>query len=70
MTIVFHAMVYGRFIERQSNLRRKKLHRMNQGSNFLGGAFNKVPYLKPLGGFKVDSACHTSEVNKMSTRNF
>ena len=25
---------------------------------------------KPLGGSKVDSAFHPSEVNKMSTRNF
>ena len=55
MTIVFHARVYGRFIEIQSNLRRKKLHRMNQGSNFLGGTFSKVRYLKPLGGFKVEA---------------
>ena len=35
MTTVFHTWVYGRFIETQSNLRRKKLHRMNQSSNFI-----------------------------------
>ena len=29
MTTVFHTWAYGRFIEIQSNLRRKKLHRMN-----------------------------------------
>ena len=29
-----------------------------------------VPYSKPLGGSKVDSAFHPSEVGKMSTRNF
>ena len=40
MTAVFHTWPYGRFIEIQSNLRRKKLHRMNQGSNFLGGSFS------------------------------
>ena len=40
MTTVFHAWPYGRFIEIQSNLRRKKLHRTNQGSNFLGGSFS------------------------------
>ena len=40
MTTVFHAWLYGRFIEIQSNLRRKKLHRTNQGSNFLGGSFS------------------------------
>ena len=28
------------------------------------------PCSKPLGGSKVDSAIHTSEVDKMSTRNF
>ena len=31
---------YGRFVEIHSNLRRKKHHKMNQGSNFLGGSFN------------------------------
>ena len=37
---VFHVWVYGRFIEIQSNLRRKKCHRTYQGSNFLGGSFS------------------------------
>ena len=36
MTAVSHTRPYGRFIEIQSNLRRKTLHRANQGSNFLG----------------------------------
>ena len=40
MTTVFHARSYGRFIEIQSNLRRKKPHRTNQGSNFVGGSFS------------------------------
>ena len=40
MTTVFHTWLCGRFIEIQSNLRRKKLHRMNQGSNFLAGSFS------------------------------
>ena len=40
MTTVFHARMYGRFIEIQSNLRKVKLHGMNQGSNFLGGNFS------------------------------
>ena len=39
MTTVFHAWLYGRFIGIQSNLRRKSLHRTNQGSNCLGGSF-------------------------------
>ena len=38
MTTPFHARVYGRFIELQSNLMRKKLYRTNQGSNFLAGS--------------------------------
>ena len=29
-----------------------------------------VPCSKPLGGSKVDSAFHPSEIDKMSTRNF
>ena len=33
MTTVFHTWSYGRFIEIQSNLRRKRLHRTNQGSS-------------------------------------
>ena len=40
MTTVFHAWPHGRFIEIQSNLRRKKLHKTNQSSNFLGGGFS------------------------------
>ena len=40
MTTVFHAWPYSRFIEIQSNLRRKKLHRTNQGCNSLGGSFS------------------------------
>ena len=39
MTRVFHAWPYGRFTEIKSNLRRKKLHIMNQSSNFLGNSF-------------------------------
>ena len=40
MTKVFYAWLYGRFIEMQSSLRRKKPHRTNQGSNFFGGTFS------------------------------
>ena len=40
ITALLHAWAYGRFIEIQRNLRRKKLHRTNQGSNFLGGSFS------------------------------
>ena len=37
---IFHTWAYGRFIEIEGNLRRKKLHRTNKGSNFLGGSFS------------------------------
>ena len=40
MITVFHVRPYGLFIERKSNLRRKKLQRTNQDSNFLGGSLN------------------------------
>ena len=40
MTTAFHAWLYGRFIEIQSNVRRKELYGTNQGSNFLGGSFH------------------------------
>ena len=39
MTTVLNAKPYGRFIEIQSNLMRKK-HRTNQGCNFLEGTFS------------------------------
>ena len=40
MTTVFHARLFGRFIEIQNNLRRKKLSRTNQSFNFLEGSFS------------------------------
>ena len=45
MTTVFHA--WG-FIEIQSNLRRKKLHRTNQSSNFVRGSFSNTDNVKAL----------------------
>ena len=36
---IFHTWPNKRFIETQSNLRRKKLHRTSHDSNFLGGKF-------------------------------
>ena len=39
MISVFHAWPYGRFTVTQRNLRRKKLDRTNQRSNFLGHIF-------------------------------
>ena len=37
---IISCKAYGRFIEITSNLRRKKLHRTNLSTNFLGGSFN------------------------------
>ena len=34
MTTIIHARLHGKFIQIQCNLKRKKLHRTNQGSNF------------------------------------
>ena len=38
MTAGFHARSYGRFIEIKRNIRGEKLHRTNQGFNFLGSS--------------------------------
>ena len=46
MTTVFHRWLYGRFIEIQSNLRRKKVHRANKESNFFGGGFRRESNLE------------------------
>ena len=49
MTRVFHVWPYGRFIKIQSNLRKKTLHRTNEGSNFLEGWFsNRVNVRYPI----------------------
>ena len=48
----FHARTYDRIIEIQSNLRRKKLHRANQGSNFLGRSFSNRYNVRAPSQFK------------------
>ena len=40
MATVFHTKLDGTFIQLQSNLGKKKLHRTNQVSNVLGGSFS------------------------------
>ena len=40
MTTVFGTWSYGSFIKVKSSLRRKKVHRMNQGSHFLKSSFS------------------------------
>ena len=39
ITAIFHTYPYGRFIDIQTNFRRRKLHRTNRDPNFLGGSF-------------------------------
>ena len=46
MRTVFNARPYGRFVEIQSNLRRKTLHTTNQGSVLLGGSFRNRDNVK------------------------
>ena len=48
MATVFHAWPYCRFIEILSNLRRKKLLKRNQGSNFLEGNFSNSNNVRAL----------------------
>ena len=55
MTTVFHSWLYGRFMEKQSNLRRKKLHRTNQVSNFLGGSFSSRDNVKATIQFRREN---------------
>ena len=48
ITVGFLAWTYGRFLEIQSNPRRKKLHRTSQGFNFLGGSSSNKYDVKSL----------------------
>ena len=60
MAIVFHARLYGKFIEIKSNHRRKKRQRKNQGSNFIGGCFSNREIIRPPLKFrrKIQSQCY------------
>ena len=49
-------------IEIHSSLRRKKLHRMNQGSNFLGGSFSKKDNVR--GPIQFRRACQPQHLKK------
>ena len=55
MTAVFHTWLYGRSIEIQRNLKRKKLHRTNQGSNFHGGSFSNRDNIRAPIQFRRES---------------
>ena len=58
MKTVFHAWMYGRFIEIMSNLRKKKPHIMNKGSNFLGGTFSNRDDVRAPIQFRRESQPH------------
>ena len=68
MTTVFHTWPYGRFIEIQSNLRRKKLHRPNQGSNFLGGSFSNRDNARAPIQFRSGELCYNFAISKDLTQ--
>ena len=71
MTTVFHTWPHGRFIEIQNNLGRKKLHRTNQGSNFLGGSFNNRDNVRAPIQFRGKSQTQLMKnVNKFSIFKF
>ena len=55
MTKVFHAWPNGRYTEIQNNLRRKKPHKMNPGSNFLGGSFSNRDNVRASIQFRRES---------------
>ena len=55
MTTGFHVWLNGRFIEEERNPMTKKLYRINQGYNFLGGSFNNRDYVTAQIQFKRES---------------
>ena len=55
MTTVYHTWPYDRFIQIQSNLWRKKLHKTNQGSNFLEGSFKNRDNVRAPNQFRRES---------------
>ena len=55
MTAVFHARLSGRFIEIQSNFRRKKLHGSNQDPNFLRDSYSNRDNVRTPIQFKRES---------------
>ena len=62
MKTVLHTCLYGRFIEIQNNLRRKKLYRMNQGSNFLGGSFSNRDNVRSPIQFNIESQAQSGVI--------
>ena len=60
MSTVFHAWSYGRFAEIQGSLWRKKLHRTNQGFNFLGSSFTNRDNVRAPIQFRREIRLHFS----------
>ena len=52
MTTELHARLYGKIIEIKKNVSRKKLHRPNQGPNFLGDSFSNRNIVKAIIKFR------------------
>ena len=70
MTTVFHAWLYGGFIEIQSNPRRKKLHSTNQGFNFLGGTCsNRDDVTAPIQFRRENQPQHLKRLFFLKNRN-
>ena len=57
-----HAWPYGRFVGMQGNLRRKTLHRTNQGSDFLGGTFSNRDNARAPVQFRRESQSQHLEI--------
>ena len=55
MTTALHAWLYSRFIQIQSKLRKKKIHRPNQSSNFLGSSFSNRDNVRAPIQFRKES---------------
>ena len=66
MVTIFLAWLYGKLIEIQSNLRKKKLHRTNQSSNFLGGSLSNRDNVRPQSN--LEEKVNLSILNDFSSR--
>ena len=66
MATIFHTWPYGRFTDIKSNLKWKKLHRVNQGSYFLGGCFSNRDHLRAIIKFRRESQPSINRSNETS----
>ena len=65
MATVFHAKLYARFVEIKSSLKRKKLHRTNQSSNFLGSSFSNRDNVSALDVKKFYSVQYCTQIIRL-----